>query len=139
MSVVYLFLKISLFKRKAVFVNIVAFEYNLLVEWSGRHLTPAGRRGKAWTTGEAEVGFFTRVKITFLSALAVFFHESENNLPLSPAESKCLERNGTGLLCFTQFKKQQIMRKQPKEKKEAIEIASLQVYNFNNNLIQVSL
>jgi hypothetical protein len=40
---------------------------------------------------------------------------------------------------FYPVKKQQIMRKQPKEKKEAIEIASLQVYNFNNNLIQVSL
>jgi hypothetical protein len=58
-------------------------------------LTPAGKREVGDPAGEAEVGFFTRVKITFLSALTVFFHESENNLPFLSAESKCQERKST--------------------------------------------
>jgi hypothetical protein len=38
-------------KFKGVFVKIVVFEYYFksIVEWSGRHLTPAGGRGKAET------------------------------------------------------------------------------------------
>jgi hypothetical protein len=44
--------------------------------------------------GEAEVGFFTIVKITFLSALAVFFHDSENNLPLRGKQVPGAEING---------------------------------------------
>jgi hypothetical protein len=53
---------------------IVAFEYyfNSIVEWSGRHLTPAGSRGKA-ETPQAKPR-----RLSFLTA-----------------ESECLERNGT--------------------------------------------
>jgi hypothetical protein len=43
--------------------------------------------------GKAEVGFFTLVKITFLYL---------------PAESKCLKRNGTDLLCLTQLKNNKV-------------------------------
>jgi hypothetical protein len=56
-------------------------------------LTPAEKREVGDPAGEAEVGFFTIVKITFLSALAMFFHDSKNNIP--PAESKCLDRKST--------------------------------------------
>jgi hypothetical protein len=52
------------------------------VDWSGRHLTPSQNRGKVETPQAERRG-------------GGFFHESENNLPLLPAESKCLQRKGT--------------------------------------------
>ena len=42
----------SPFLHKAVFLNIVAFDCIVLVEWSGGHLTPAGDRGKDETPQE---------------------------------------------------------------------------------------
>jgi hypothetical protein len=57
----------------------------MVVEWSGRHLTPAGSRGKVEPP-----------------------QAKPRRLDFLPAESKCLERNGTNTI-----KKQQSMRKHP--------------------------
>jgi hypothetical protein len=59
---------------KAIFAKIVAFEYyfNSIVEWSGRNLTPVGSRENAETP-----------------------QAKPRRLSFLPAESKCLERNGT--------------------------------------------
>jgi hypothetical protein len=74
-------------------LKIVYFEYNFLtvLEWSGRHLTPAGNRGKVETP-----------------------QAKPRRLDFLPAESKCLERNGKTQNIIP--KKQQRMRKQPKRK-----------------------
>jgi hypothetical protein len=60
-------------------------------------LTPAGKREVGDPAGAAQVGFFTRVKITFLSV-----------------ESKCPKRKSTVKFGF---KQQQSMRKQPLKKR----------------------
>jgi hypothetical protein len=62
----------------------------MVVEWSGRHLTPAVKRGKVETP-----------------------QAKPRRLDFLPAESKCLECNGTDMLTFTPPKKQKIMRKKP--------------------------
>ena len=60
--------------RNAQFVRIITLNnrFKQRVDWSGRHLTPAGRRGKV-ETPEAK----------------------PRRLDFLPAESKCLERKGT--------------------------------------------
>jgi len=67
------------------------------VKWSGRHLTPAGGRGKAKTP-----------------------QAKPRRLGFLPAESKCLECNGTSVLARSTELRQQSIRKQ--------------TYNFNKQL-----
>jgi hypothetical protein len=77
----------------AVFVKIVAFEYYFksIVEWSGRHLTPAGGRGKAETP-----------------------QAKSRRLGFLPGESCVWSAMERPAHTFNWVKKQQSMRKRPK-------------------------
>ncbi|MFV2047877.1 hypothetical protein ACEWK1_10930 [Metabacillus sp. YM-086] len=59
---------LAVFSKDVVLVTI----FKMRVEWSGRHLTPVGGRGKAETP-----------------------QAKPRRLSFLPAESKCLEQNGT--------------------------------------------